>query len=137
MIREFRNFIMQGNVLDLAVAVIIGGAFGAIITSLTNDIILPPIGLLLGDVNFSDLAITLKAAEVGADGAVTTPAVQIRYGNFLQTIINFLIIAASIFMILKAYAATQKKQEEAAPAPPPEPSNEEKLLAEIRDLLKK
>jgi large conductance mechanosensitive channel len=135
MLKEFRDFIMRGNVLDLAVAVIIGGAFGGVINSLVNDVLMPPLGILLGGVDFSDLAIVLKAAEG------ETPAVTLGWGKFVQSIINFLIIAFSIFMILKAYnkAATlaKKKEEEAAPAAPAEPAEDIKLLTEIRDLLKK
>ncbi|MEL6676546.1 MAG: large-conductance mechanosensitive channel protein MscL [Bacteroidota bacterium] len=129
MMKEFREFILRGNVLDLAVAVVIGAAFGAIITSFVNDILMPPIGVMLGGVDFADLAITLQEA-VGED-----PAVTLNYGKFIQTIIDFLLVALGIFLVVKAYNSTQKKEEE-APAAPPEPSNEEKLLAEIRDLLK-
>ena len=133
MIQEFKEFALKGNVVDLAVAVIIGGAFGSITTSLVNDVIMPPIGLLLGGVNFSELAITLKEATEEAT------AVTINYGLFLQTMIDFTIIAFVIFMVIKGINATKRKKQEApaAPAAPPEPSNEEKLLAEIRDLLKK
>jgi len=123
MIKEFREFIIKGNVLDLAVAVIIGGAFGAIISSLVADIITPIIGLIMGGVDFAGLAFTVGEASIG-------------YGNFIQAIINFLIIAFVLFLIVRA-ANAAKKEEEAAPAAPPEPTNEEKLLAEIRDLLKK
>lgn len=133
---EFKAFIMRGNVLELAVAVIVAGAFGGVVASFTNDIILPPLGLLLGGVDFSSLAITLQGAEMGADGAVVKEAVELRYGKFIQSIIDFLIIAFAIFMVLKAYNSMQKKKEE-APAPPAEPSAQEKLLTEIRDLLKK
>ncbi len=133
MMQEFKEFAVKGNVVDLAVAVIIGGAFGKITTSLVNDVIMPPIGLLLGGVNFSELAITLK------DATEEATAVSINYGLFLQTLIDFIIIAFVIFMVIKGINATKRKKEEApaAPAAPPEPSNEEKLLAEIRDLLKK
>ncbi|MEZ4594809.1 MAG: large-conductance mechanosensitive channel protein MscL [Chloroflexota bacterium] len=122
MLKEFRAFIAKGNVLDLAVAVIMGGAFGAIVTSLVNDIIMPLIGVILGGVDFTTLAV-----QVG-DASIT-------YGNFIQAIINFLIIAFVIFMIVRT-ANNMKKEEEAAPAPPPGPTAEQ-LLAEIRDLLKK
>ena len=122
MLKEFGAFIRKGNVLDLAVAVIIGGAFGAIISSLVNDILMPLIGILLGGVDFTTLTI-----QVG-DAAV-------MYGNFIQAIINFLIIAFVIFMIVRQ-ANKMEKPAEAAPAVPPPPSAEEKLLAEIRDLLK-
>lgn len=121
MIQEFKAFIAKGNVLDLAVAVIIGGAFGAIVTSLVNDIIMPLIGVVLGGVDFTTLAITVGEASI-------------TYGNFIQAIINFLIVAFVIFMILRT-ANNMKKQEEAKPAAPAGPSAEQ-LLAEIRDLLK-
>ncbi len=134
--KEFKAFILKGNVLELAVAVIVAGAFGAIIASLTKDVILPPIGLLMGGVDFSELAIMLQAAELGADGSVVKEAVEIRYGAFIQKIIDFLIIAFVIFMILRTYNNMQKK-EEAAPAAPPAPTKDQELLSEIRDLLKK
>ena len=128
---------MRGNVLELAVAVIIAGAFGAVVASFTNDVIMPPIGLLLGGVDFSDLAITLAGAQMNDAGEVVKEAVQIRYGAFLQKVIDFVIIAFVIFMLVRTYNNMQKKEEEApAPAPPPGPSAED-LLAEIRDLLKK
>jgi large conductance mechanosensitive channel len=130
MLKEFKAFIMRGNVLELAVAVIVAGAFGGVVSSFTNDVILPPLGLLLGGVDFTNLVFTLKAAT--AD----TEAVDLRYGKFIQSIIDFLIIAFAIFMVMKAYNNMQKKKEE-APAAPPAPSAEEKLLTEIRDLLKK
>lgn len=135
--KEFKAFIMKGNVLELAVAVIIAGAFGAIVKSFTNDVIMPPIGLALGGVDFSDLAITLQEAVTNGDGEIITDAVQIKYGAFIQTVIDFLIIAFIIFMIVRTYnKMTEKKEAEAAPAPPPGPT-EKDLLAEIRDLLKK
>lgn len=122
MIKEFIKFIQRGNVLDLAVAVIIGGAFGAITTSLVNDLIMPLVGMLLGGVDFTSLKVVVGEAEL-------------LYGNFIQAIVNFLIIAFAMFLVVKAFNQFQKKEEE-APAPPPEPTAEEKLLAEIRDLLK-
>ncbi len=132
MMKEFKSFIMRGNILDLAVAVIIGAAFGKIVSSFVKDILMPPIGMLMGDVNFTDIVITLKEA-VGETAAVT-----MNLGIFIQNIVDFVIVAFAIFMVIKAYNRTQKKEEEApaAPAAPPEPSNEEKLLSEIRDLLK-
>ena len=126
---------MRGNVLELAVAVIIAGAFGAVVASFTNDVIMPPIGLALGGVDFSDLAITLAGAQMNDAGEVVKEAVQIRYGAFLQKVIDFVIIAFVIFMLVRTYNNMQKKEEE-APAPPPGPSAED-LLAEIRDLLKR
>jgi len=130
-LKEFKSFIMKGNVLDLAVAVIIGGAFGKIVSSFVNDVLMPPIGLLLGNTDFSDLKILLR------EGTETVPAVTLNYGVFVNTIIDFLIIGFSIFMVLKVYNRTLRKKE-AAPAPvaPPAPSKEEELLAEIRDILK-
>lgn len=134
MIKEFRDFIMKGNVLDLAVAVIIGGAFGAVVTSFTNDIIMPPIGMALGQVDFSDLELVLKAAATAPDGT-EIPKVAIRWGAWVNTIINFLIIGFSLFVVIKAYNKMNPK-EEPAPAPDPGPS-EIDLLKEIRDALKK
>ena len=135
MLKEFKEFIMKGNVLDLAVAVIIAGAFGLIVSSFTKDIIMPPIGLAMGGVDFSQLEMVLQPELKDAAGEVTQEKVAIRYGNFIQTIIDFLIIAFVIFMIVKTYNNLQKKEEE-APAPPPGPTAEE-LLTEIRDLLAK
>ena len=138
---EFKTFIARGNVMDMAVGVIIGGAFGKISTSLVNDVIMPLISVLTGGVDFSNWKIVLKAAVAGADG-VTDPAteVAIKYGSFLATIIDFLLIALVVFLFVKAVntarSKLEKPAEEEAPAAPPEPSNEEKLLAEIRDLLK-
>lgn len=134
MIKEFKEFIMRGNVLELAVAVIIAGAFGAIVNSFVNDIMMPPIGLALGGVDFSDLALTLKEGIPATDATEAIPAVQIKWGQFVNMIINFLITAFAVFMVIKAYNSTQAPPEEAAPAGP---SNEEVLLGEIRDLLKK
>lgn len=140
---EFKAFIARGNVLDMAVGVIIGGAFGKISTSLVNDIIMPLISVLTGGVDFSNWKIVLKAAVAGADGAIdASTEIAIRYGAFLATILDFLIIAFAVFLMLKAingFHDKLKKAEEEAPAKesaPPEPSNEEKLLTEIRDLLK-
>lgn len=135
MIKEFKAFIMKGNVLDLAVAVIIAGAFGRIVSSFVADVIMPPIGMLLGGVSFTELTYVLKEAVL-VEGEEVVSAVEIRYGTFIQTVVDFLIIGFVIFMVVKAYSKTQKKKEE-APAAPPAPSNEEVLLAEIRDLLKK
>ena len=140
---EFKAFIARGNVLDMAVGVIIGGAFGKISTSLVNDVIMPLISVLTGGVDFSNWKIVLKAAVAGADGAIdASTEIAIRYGAFLATILDFLIIAFAVFLMLKAingFHDKLKKAEEEAPAKepaPPEPSNEEKLLTEIRDLLK-
>jgi len=136
MLKEFKDFAMRGNVVDMAVGIIIGGAFGKIVSSFVADVIMPPIGLLIGGVDFTDLKLTLKEAVIDAAGAVTTEAVTINYGNFIQTAIDFIIIAFAIFMMIKAMNS-MKKKEEAAPAAPPAPTKEETLLTEIRDLLKK
>jgi large conductance mechanosensitive channel len=129
---ELREFILRGNVVDLAVGVVIGGAFGKIVSSLVSDVIMPPIGVLLNGVNFSDLKIVLKAATVDASGA-TVPAVSINYGSFIQTVLDFVIIATVIFFVIKGINALKKKE---APAAPPAPTKEQELLTEIRDLLK-
>ncbi len=138
LVKEFKEFAMRGNVVDLAVGIIIGGAFGKIVSSVVADVIMPPIGLLLGGVKFTDLKIMLTDPVVDAAGVITKQAVSINYGNFIQALVDFLIIAFAIFMMIKAMNSMKKKQEEApaeAPAPPA-PTNEEVLLAEIRDLLK-
>ena len=127
---EFKAFVMRGNVVDMAVGVIIGGAFGKIVTSLVNDIFMPIIGMILGNVNFSSLEIKLGEPVEGTEQAA------IRYGMFIQEIVNFLIIALCIFMFIKLISKLQKKKEE-APAPAPEPTKEEVLLTEIRDALNK
>jgi len=129
MMQEFKEFAVKGNVVDMAVGIIIGGAFGKIVSSFVADVIMPPIGVILGGVDFSSLAITLKEA------AGEVPAVVISYGKFIQTMVDFTIIAFAIFMAIKAINALKKKEEE-KPEAPPEPSNEEVLLSEIRDLLK-
>ncbi|MBP8782606.1 MAG: large-conductance mechanosensitive channel protein MscL [Paludibacter sp.] len=135
LLKEFKSFAMRGNVIDLAVGVIIGGAFGKIVASLVADVIMPPIGLLVGGVNFVDLKWEMKAAEI-VDG-VEKAAVTLNYGNFLQVTFDFIIVAFAIFMFIKGMNKLNKKKEEApAPAAPPAPSKEELLLAEIRDLLK-
>ena len=133
---EFKTFIARGNVMDMAVGVIIGGAFGKISTSLVNDVIMPLISVLTGGVDFSNWKIVLKAAVTGADGVIdASTEIAIRYGAFLATILDFLIIAFAVFCLIKAINRFHRKKE-AAPPPPPQPSQEEVLLAEIRDLLK-
>lgn len=128
-IQEFKKFAMRGNVVDLAVGIIIGGAFGKIVSSLVADVIMPPIGLILGNVNFADLAITLK--EAAGDKA----AVTLNYGSFIQSVVDFSIVAFAVFMLIKGINSVKKKEEE-APAAPPAPTKEEVLLTEIRDILK-
>ena len=132
-LQDFKAFAMRGNVMDMAVGVIIGGAFGKIITSVVSDIIMPPIGLLVGGVNFTDLKWEMKPAQE-IDG-VMQEAVTLNYGKFLQTAFDFIIIAISIFIFIRLISKLSRKKEE-APAAPPAPSKEEVLLTEIRDLLK-
>ena len=139
-VREFKEFISRGNVVDMAVGVIIGGAFGKIVTSLVNDIIMPPLGMLIGKVNFADLSVTLHEAVMEGD-KVVTPAVTLKYGAFIQQVVDFAILAFCVFIMVKFMTRlTQKKEAEPAPAPAPapepEPTKEELLLTEIRDLLK-
>jgi large conductance mechanosensitive channel len=137
MLKEFKEFVIRGNVLDMAVGIIIGAAFGKIVSSFVNDILMPPIGMLLGKVDFTNLFINLtdkplaSVAEANAAGAPI-----IKYGLFFNTVLDFLIIAVAIFLVIKQVNAL-KRREEAAPPPPPEPTKEEKLLMEIRDLLKR
>ncbi len=140
-VKEFKEFAVKGNMLDMAVGIIIGGAFGKIITSLVNDVLMPPLGMLLGKVDFTNLKVIMqKGQDAVMDGAaVIQPAVSevsIKYGNFIQNIIDFLIVALCIFFVIKAMNS-MKKKEETAPATPPPPSDEVVLLKEIRDLLKK
>jgi len=132
MISEFKQFAMRGNVIDLAVGVVIGGAFGKIVGALVDKVLMPPIGMMIGGVDFSDWVITLKAASVDTLGK-PVPAVAIGIGDFLNAVIQFLIVAFAIFVVVKAINASQRKQEEAPPAPP---SDEVKLLTEIRDALR-
>ncbi len=127
-LKEFQEFAVKGNVLDMAVGIIIGGAFGTIVKSLVDDVIMPPIGLLLGGVDFSNFVLTLKAAESEA------PAVAIKYGAFVNNLISFLVVAWAVFLLVKAMNNFKKKQEA---APPPAPPAQEVLLREIRDLLAK
>jgi large conductance mechanosensitive channel len=134
LLKEFREFAMKGSVVDLAVGLVIGTAFGAIVKSLVDDIIMPPIGLILGNVDFSQLKYVMQPASMGTDGKEIAE-VAIRYGGFLNIVITFVIVAFSVFMIVKAMNSLKRKQE-AAPAPAETPA-QEKLLAEIRDLLAK
>ena len=130
MMSEFREFAMRGTVVDMAVGIVIGGAFGKIVSSFVSDVLMPPICMALGGVDFGNLAITLQ--EASGDVA----AVTLNYGSFIQTVVDFIIIAFAIFMVIKSMNS-MKKKEEAAPPAPPKPSAEETLLTEIRDLLKK
>lgn len=133
LVDEFKTFALKGNVVDMAVGIIIGGAFGKIVSSLVSDVIMPPIGLLVGGVNFTELSIVMKEA-VG-----DVPAVTLNYGNFIQVVFDFLIVAFAIFMMVKGMNSLKKREDDKAAAPPapPAPSKEELLLTEIRDLLKK
>jgi large conductance mechanosensitive channel len=130
MLKEFRNFAMKGNVLDLAIAVIIGASFGKIVSSFVNDVLMPPLGLLLGGLDFKEFAFVIQEATD------EVPAITINYGHFLQMVVDFVIVAFCVFLLIKGINSFKKK-EESIPSTPPGPSNEEKLLMEIRDLLKK
>jgi large conductance mechanosensitive channel len=127
-VKEFKTFAMRGNVMDMAIGIVIGAAFGKIVTSLVNDVIMPPIGVLMGGVDFSNLAVTLRAAHEGA------PAVVLKYGAFINTIIDFLIVGFAIFLVIKGMNALKRKKEEAPAAPPP--PVQEMLLRDIRDILR-
>jgi len=133
--KEFKTFAMRGNVVDMAIGIIIGSAFGKIVSSLVSDIIMPPIGLFIGGVRFQNLKIILKQAHTDATTGKITEAVSINYGNFISTALDFLIIAFAIFLLVKLINRLKRK-EEAQPVPPPAPTKEEQLLTEIRDLLK-
>ena len=134
---EFKQFAMRGNVVDMAVGIIIGGAFGKIVSSLVSDILMPPLGLMIGGVNFTDLKITIKQAAIDASGAIIPP-VTINYGNLVQVIFDFLIVAFAIFMMIKLMnRLNRKKEEPVAPATPPPTPEDITLLREIRDLLSK
>lgn len=130
-INEFKQFAVQGNLVDFAIGVVMGGAVASVTGSFVADIFTPPLGLLLGDVDFASLGIILREATEGK------PAIMISYGKFIQTIINFVLVAFVMFLVVKAMNSMKKKEAEATPAAPPEPTASEKLLAEIRDLLKK
>jgi large conductance mechanosensitive channel len=130
MMQEFKKFAMRGNVMDMAIGIVIGAAFGKIVSSIVADVIMPPIGMILGGVDFASLAITLKEGSEGVE------PVLLKYGLFLNTVIDFVIIAFAIFMVVKGINSMKKKEEE-KPAAPPAPSKEELLLAEIRDELRK
>jgi large conductance mechanosensitive channel len=130
LVDEFKSFAMKGNVVDLAIGIIIGAAFGKIVSSMVSDIIMPPLGLLIGGVTFTDLKLVMKAAYE------SHPAVTWNYGNFLQACFDFLIIGFSVFLVIKAMVVARRKQED-VPPPPTAPTKEELLLTEIRDLLKK
>ncbi len=136
LIKEFRDFAVRGNVVDLAVAVIIGGAFGRIVSSLVADIVMPPIGLLVGGVDFSDLAVVLKDAKISEAGEQIA-AVTLNYGAFIQVVLDFTIMAFAIFIIVNLINRLKKKEEVADTIPPPTVNKQEILLEEIRDLLKK
>lgn len=142
MIQEFKKFISRGNVMEMAVGLIMATYFGAIVKSLVNDILMPPIGMLLGGVDFAELKLVIQeaTAESAADAGDGIAEVAIAYGSFINTIITFIIVAFAIFMVVKGYNNMKdrlEKKEEEAPAAPPAPSKEEQLLEEIRDLLKK
>jgi large conductance mechanosensitive channel len=138
MLKDFKEFAMKGNVIDLAVGIIIGAAFGKIISSLVNDIIMPPIGLLVGGIDFKEIAIKMTEAVVDpATGKVIKEAVTLKIGNFIQTVVDFIIVAFAIFMMIKGVTKLNKKKAAEVPTAPPAPTRDQELLTEIRDLLKK
>ncbi|NLJ06546.1 MAG: large-conductance mechanosensitive channel protein MscL [Sphingobacteriales bacterium] len=136
--KEFRSFISRGNVVDMAVGIIIGAAFGKIVSSFVNDVLMPPLGMLIGGMDFTGFKIVLKQAQLDEAGAIVKDAVTLNYGNFIQTTVDFLIIAFAIFLLIKAMNKLRQKEEQKAaePAAPPAPGKEELLLTEIRDILK-
>lgn len=141
MLKEFKEFAAKGNMLDMAVGIVIGAAFGTIVSSFVDQVLMPPIGLLLGGVDFADLFLLLEAGDpvgpyASLEAAQEAGAVVVGYGAFFNAVVSFLIIAFCVFLVVKAYNRMMRDEPEEAPAAPPEPSAEEKLLAEIRDLLK-
>lgn len=136
-VKEFKEFAMRGNVIDMAVGIVIGAAFGKIVSSLVSDVIMPPIGVITGGVDFSQLKLVIKEAVPASDGVAEAAAVAINYGSFLSTVIDFVIIAFAIFVAIKVMNAAKRKQAEEPAAAPAAPPAQEVLLAEIRDLLKK
>ena len=136
MLKEFKEFAMRGNVVDMAVGIVIGAAFGKIVTSLVNDIVMPPIGLMMGNVDFGNLFVSLRGDYATLAAAEEAGAPIIKYGMFINTVLDFVIVAFAIFLVIKAMNKLKKKQEAAPPPAPPAPTTEEKLLAEIRDVLK-
>jgi large conductance mechanosensitive channel len=137
MLKEFKEFAMRGNVLDMAIGIIIGAAFGRIVSSLVNDVIMPPIGLMMGGLDFSNLFVTLGGGTYDSLAtAEEAGAPVIKYGLFINNVLDFVIVAVVIFLVIRAMNRLKRKEEAAPPPAPPEPSNEEKLLTEIRDVLK-
>ncbi len=144
MFKEFKEFAMRGNVVDLAIGVVIGAAFGKVVTSMVNDVLMPPIGKMMGGVNFTDLFINLDPSKMAKDGTVIKSLAQakeagaavIAYGSFINTLIDFTIVAFCIFLVVKAMNSMKKKPVPVVSVAPPEPTKEEKLLTEIRDILK-
>jgi large conductance mechanosensitive channel len=135
-IKEFKEFAMRGNVMDMAVGIIIGAAFGKIVSSFVSDVMMPPLGLATGGIDFADKKLVLKEAVMAADGTtVATPEVTLNYGNFIDQVISFIIVAFAIFLLIKGMNSLRRK-EEAAPAPPPGPTPDQKLLTEIRDAIR-
>ena len=134
---EFKQFAMRGNVVDMAVGIIIGAAFGKIVSAAVSDLIMPIVGLLLGGINFTDLKLTLHEAVTNAAGEVVTPAVTLNYGNFIQVSVDFIIIAFAIFLIIKLIAKLSRQKKEEVAAAPPVPSPEVQLLTQIRDIMEK
>ena len=136
MIKEFREFSMRGNVIDMAVGIIIGGAFGRIVASLVNDVLMPPLGVLMGGVDFSDKTWVLRHAVPASEGVAVQPEVTLKYGVFINEIINFLIVAFAIFLLIKAINTARRHLEKQKEIAPPAPTTDQKLLMEIRDAIR-
>jgi large conductance mechanosensitive channel len=135
-IKEFKEFALRGNVIDMAVGIIIGAAFGKIVSSMVNDVLMPPLGLLIGGVDFSDKAVVLKQAVPAADGVKEQPAVMLKYGVFINEVISFVIVAFAVFLLIKAINTARKRFDKQQEAAPPAPTTDQKLLMEIRDAIK-
>ena len=135
MIKEFKEFAFKGNLIDMAVGIIIGGAFATVVKSLVNNVFMPPLGMVMANVDFTKLQITLKEGVEASEGVEAIPAVAINYGQFITDLISFLLMALAVFIVVKKVLESMKEKEEEAPEAPPEPSKEEQLLTEIRDLL--
>lgn len=137
MLKEFKEFAFKGNLVDMAVGIIIGGAFATVVKSLVNNVFMPPLGMVMANVDFTKLQITLKEGVEATDGVEAIPAVAINYGQFITDLISFILMAIAVFIVVKKVLESMKKKEEELPELPPEPSKEEQLLTEIRDLLAK
>lgn len=137
MLKEFKEFAFKGNLIDMAVGIIIGGAFATVVKSLVDNVFMPPLGMVMANVDFKKLQITLKEGVEASEGVEAVPAIALNYGQFLTDLLSFILMALAVFIVVKKVLESMKKKDEEAPEAPPEPSSEEKLLTEIRDLLAK